>query len=231
MSNEQAHPESTEESMPTSHADMILSTLQNSVKFVIDLDKDPNRTKPITDGLAAFVKARMPAPPGGPVDNKCSKPDPITIQLCSQLSFNLAKEEMIFAGAASGAASYLHVAVLGWSLAVNQFRFNTQTPLATLDAAVEMADAAYKAALKAKPGSQSRALVLWYQLEAAVLAATEAYESSLAAAASTLAGEAGTLQAEYATYVAAINGAAMTHFSSIRAANQTFWQGVEAPRD
>jgi hypothetical protein len=231
QNEEQAPKAPANEPKTPSHGDLILTALQNSVQVVLDLDKNPNRAKSITQGLDAFVEERMPKSPDAPADDKCAKPDPVTAPLCAQLKFSQAQANTIFGTAESGAANDLHVAVGAWKLSVSQYEFTTQSAMATLDAAVEEAKEIYAQALKPRPDSASRNLVLWYQMQASVLTGTIAYESSLASAASTLANSAGALLAEYATYIAAISSAEATRLSSLSAANQTFWQGVETGRD
>src|SRR5580698_7559128 len=98
---------SKEEPRTPSHGDLILTALRNSVQVVLDLDKNPNRAKPITQGLDAFVDERMPKSPDAPADDKCTKPDPITAPLCAQLKFSQAQADNIFGTAESGAANDL----------------------------------------------------------------------------------------------------------------------------
>jgi hypothetical protein len=231
MSDEQNQFETSGASKPVSEADVILRIYQDSVKAVLDLDKDPSRAKPITDRLEAFVKGLIPALPDGPKDDLCDNPDPITTPLCAQLAFSKAQASNVFVTSATSAASDLHVAVSTWDLAVQQYQFTTVTAMAALNGTVADAIQVYQAALKLRPDSPSRALVLWYQMEATVLGGITTYESSLAGAANALAAAAGTLLGAYATYVTAISSAEAVQLTSVSAAKQTFWQGVETGRD
>jgi hypothetical protein len=231
MSDEQTKSESGGGLKSSSEAEIILKIYQESVKAVIDLDKASDRAKPITDRLAEFVKGLIPPVPDGPKDDLCNNPDPITAPLCALLNLSKAQALNVFVTSASSAASALHVAVSTWDLAVQQYQFNTITAMAALNSAVQAAELVYQTALKARPDSPSRALVLWYQLEATVLGGITSYEASLAGAAAGLAAAAGTLLDAYATYVTAISSAEAVQLTSISAAEQTFWQGVETGRD
>lgn len=215
-----------------SHGDIVLGNLQKSVQFVVDLDKDQNKAAPITKGFSAFIDKLLAAnPKPQTADDNCSNPDSVTAPLCAQLAYSTATANNIFYTAESGAANDLHIAVGSWNLALSTYQFATTNATATLNTAVEVAQAAYAQSTKSKPDSISRSLVLWYTLQAAVLSASVAYESSLASASSTLAGAAGTLLSAYTTYVAAVSSAEATQMSSINEADQTFWQGVETGRD
>jgi hypothetical protein len=233
MSNEQTTEKANQTASTTpSHGDIVLGNLKKSVQFVVDLDKDPNKTAPITRGFSAFIDNLLAAnPKPHTADDKCTDPDSVTAPLCAQLAFSTATANNIFYTAESGAANDLHVAVGTWNLALSAYQFATTNAMATLNTAVEAALAAYTHSTKSKPDSVSRSLVLWYTLQAAVLAASVAYESSLASAGSTLAAAAGTLLAAYTTYVAAVSSAEATQMSSINEADETFWQGVETGRD
>jgi hypothetical protein len=227
----QAASTATPKSAP-SHADLVLSNLQSSVRFVVDLDKDPNKALPITKGFGSFIDGLMSSTPKPQThDDRCSNPDTITAPLCAQLAFSTAQATNVFNTSESGAANELHVAVGSWNLAVSAYHFAVQTAKATLDSSVEAAQATYTLALKPKPDAISRNLVLWYTLQAAVVSASIAYESSLSSAGAALASAAGALLSAYTTYVATINSAEATNMSSINAADETFWQGVETGRD
>jgi hypothetical protein len=216
----------------TSSPDFVLSTLQSSVKAVIDLNNNRDRAVPISKALLDFVDSLIPSKtPPEPDDDKCKNPDPVTKPLCSALKLAEATANSTFGTAENAAAGNLYAAVNGWTLAVSTYESAVEDAMATLETAVEAAKATYSAALKAKPDSPSRALYLWYTMKAAAIGAVQTYESAVAGAAATLASSAGTTLTGYQGYAAAIYAAEAARVTALSAAGQTFWLGVEQGRD
>lgn len=225
-------PVQTDEPRAATSQDFVLSTLQESVKAVLELNDNPDRSKAFSAALTALVDSFMPDKPAPkPDDDKCKSPDPVTKPLCSALKLAEAKAGSDFGTAQNAAAGNLYTAVNGWNLAVSTYDSALESAQAVLEAAVTTAIDAYNAALKQKPDAPSRALYLWYTLKEAVVTAVQSYESSVASAASALVSEAGTALSGYSGYAAAIGTAEGVRANALAAAHQAFWQAVETGRD
>jgi hypothetical protein len=171
---------------------------------------------------------KIVAPPDSPED-VCQSPDPVVTPFCSQLKLDKNKAASKFTKAKAAATLDFHTALETWTQAVSQHEFDVATAKATVDAAAAEAGKAFED--KKNLDSLSRNLFRYYRMREAIASAVQAYETSIATAASALAVEAGNLLAAHAGYIAALNAAQATQLAEETAAEQTFWQSVETARD
>lgn len=127
------------------------------------------------------------------------------------------------------AAVALQTALDAWKDAKSEYDFEMANAKSMLDVAVQAAIEVYDD--KKNDDSRSRSRYLSYTLKEAVAVAIQAFETSGASAASTLAAAAGALLVAYATYVSEIRAAQSQLLTDKAGAYQTFWQSAEGVWD
>lgn len=127
------------------------------------------------------------------------------------------------------ALTTLKAAMAAWESAISDYKFADTHAMATAQITGDHAVADYNS--KIDDDSKSRKMYIYESMAVTVGSAIESYEASLDSAASSLAGEAGTLVMAQITYLNALRTAAATCLTAIHTAEQTFWQSAEAALD
>lgn len=229
--NEMAQASQPAAPSPASDSDdRILKALNTAIGVVPDTDTEAdNLAKQIGADLSRFLNGMVPKPPRPIPEDKCDSPDAAIAPYCNQEKLSLDTAQIAYTNAKVTAAGALRTANNAWKQAKSQYKFDVANAELVLQGLKATALTTYDQ--KNNPDSHSRSLYLYFAMKQSIATAVQAYETSAATAAATLAGAAGNLLTAYVTYVDAINAAQSQHLIDELTAVSTFWQKVEAVRD